>query len=104
VTPPYTPQHNGLAEQRNRTLLNMTRCMLRGNKLSHHFWGEAVSTTTYVLNRCPTKKLQDCTLEEAWTGIKPTVHHFRVFGSLSPLSYMGHWKKRHTWDNHLALK
>lgn len=30
VTAPYTPQHNGLAERRNRTLLDMPRCMLKG--------------------------------------------------------------------------
>jgi len=83
MTPPYTPQHNSLAERRNRTLLNMTRCMLRGKNLPHYFWGEAVSTATYVSNRCPTKKLQDYTPKEAWIGIKRMVHHLRVFGSLA---------------------
>jgi len=39
VTAPYTPQHNGLAERRNRTLLNMTRSMLKQKNLPHKFWG-----------------------------------------------------------------
>src|SRR3954470_6940179 len=52
VTAPYTPQHNGLAERRNRTLLDITRSMLQEKKLPCNLWGEAVSTSAYVLNRC----------------------------------------------------
>jgi transposase InsO family protein len=82
VTAPYTPQHNGLAERRNRTLLNMARCMLKGKDLPKNLWGEAVNTAAYVLNRCPTKKLKDNTPEELWTGHKPSVKHLRIFGSI----------------------
>ena len=35
VTAPYTPQHNGLVERRNKTLLDMARCMLKGKGLSN---------------------------------------------------------------------
>ncbi|GAU32293.1 hypothetical protein TSUD_63100 [Trifolium subterraneum] len=55
---PYTPQHNGLAERRNRTLLNMARCMLKGKGLPKNLWGEAVNAAAYVLNRCPTEKIR----------------------------------------------
>ncbi|XP_052724120.1 uncharacterized protein LOC128193958 [Vigna angularis] len=82
VTAPYTPQHNGLAERRNRMILDMTRCMLKAKKLSHCLWGEVVSTAVYLLNRSPTKALSECTPEEAWSGIKPTVYHLRIFGSV----------------------
>ena len=81
VTPPYTPQHNGLAERRNRTLLNMARSMIKQKSLPHKFWGEAVTTAAYILNKCPTKKLK-MVPEEAWCGRKPSVKHLRVFGSL----------------------
>jgi len=57
--------------------------MLKGKGLPNCYWGEVVTTTTYVLNRCPTKRLQSITPEEAWTGDKPTVNHLRIFGSLS---------------------
>ncbi|KAK2352556.1 putative mitochondrial protein [Trifolium repens] len=82
VTAPYTPQHNGLAERRNRTLLNMARCMLKGKNLPKCYWGEAVNTAAYVLNRCPTTRLKEVTPEELWSGNKPSVKHLRIFGSL----------------------
>lgn len=82
ITPPYTSQHNGTAEIKNRSLLNMVRCMLKCKNLPPFLWGEAVSTTSYVLNRCPTKRLDNLTPEEAWTGVKPDISHLRIFGSL----------------------
>src|SRR4051812_42084549 len=63
VVPPYTPQQNGAAERKNRTIMNMVRSMLCGKKLPKELWGEAVSTATYLLNRCPTKKLEKITPE-----------------------------------------
>ena len=63
VTAPYTPQHNGVVERRNRTIMNMVRSMLRGKNLPKALWREAVVTTTYVLNRCPTQQLKNQVLE-----------------------------------------
>ncbi|KAE9618243.1 putative RNA-directed DNA polymerase [Lupinus albus] len=82
VTAPYTPQHNGIAERRNRTILNMVRCMLKQKGLPHNLWGEAAMTASYILNRCPTKRLDNMVPEEAWCGIKPSIKHLRIFGSL----------------------
>lgn len=82
VTAPYTPQHNGLAERRNRTLVDMARCMLKGKGMPKSYWGEAVSTAAYLLNRCPTKRMHNVTPEEAWSGHKPSVNHLKIFGSL----------------------
>ncbi|CAJ2667154.1 unnamed protein product [Trifolium pratense] len=81
IIAPYTPQHNGMAERRNRTIMNMTRCMLREKNLPHNFWGEAVVTACYVLNRCPTKQM-DKVPEAIWSGHTPSVKHLRVFGCL----------------------
>ncbi|GAU46965.1 hypothetical protein TSUD_143070 [Trifolium subterraneum] len=79
VTAPYTPQHNGLAERRNRSILDMARSMVKQKGLQHRFWGEAV----YILNKSPTKKLIDEVPEDVWSKCKPSVTHFKVFGSLS---------------------
>jgi len=39
-------------------------------------------TAVYMLNRCPTKRLNSMVPEEAWTGVKPSVKNLKVFGSL----------------------
>ncbi|KAK2353501.1 putative mitochondrial protein [Trifolium repens] len=82
VTAPYTPQHNGLAERRNRSILDMARSMVKQKNLPKRFWGEAVATAVYILNRSPTKKLKDKVPEEVWSKSKPSVSHLKVFGSL----------------------
>nr|GEU84315.1 putative ribonuclease H-like domain-containing protein [Tanacetum cinerariifolium] len=46
-----TPQQNGVAERKNRTLIEATRTMLVDSKLPTIFWAEAVNTACYVLNR-----------------------------------------------------
>ncbi|GKB26550.1 putative ribonuclease H-like domain-containing protein, partial [Tanacetum coccineum] len=46
-----TPQQNGVAERRNRTLIEAARTMLTDSKLPTKFWAEAVNTSCYVLNR-----------------------------------------------------
>ena len=83
VTAPYTPQHNALAERRNRTILNMVRSLLKEKKLPHKLWGEAASTAVYILNRCPTKVLKNEVPLKVWSGVKPAVGHLKVFGSLA---------------------
>ena len=44
------------------------------------FWPEAVRWTTHVLNRSPTALVEGQTPEECWSGIKPCVDYFRVWG------------------------
>ena len=61
----YTPQQNGVAERKNRSLMEMERCMVKSQALPHGFWLEAVMCATYVLNNCPTKALQSITPYEA---------------------------------------
>lgn len=58
----------------------MSRSILKNGKMPNHLWGEAVSTATYVLNRCPTKSLEGVTPEATWLGFKPSVNHLRVIG------------------------
>ncbi|XP_073221573.1 uncharacterized protein [Cicer arietinum] len=56
VKAPYTPQHNGLAQRRNRTIPDMTRSMIKEKGLPQKLWGKAASIVVYILNKCPTKK------------------------------------------------
>ncbi|GJT18974.1 retrotransposon protein, putative, ty1-copia subclass [Tanacetum coccineum] len=56
LTPPYTPQHNGVSERRNRTLLDMVRSMMNLTTLPLSFWDYALESVTRILNMVPTKK------------------------------------------------
>ena len=50
-----TPQQNGVAKRRNRTLMDMVRSMISNSQLPLSLWSEALKTTVYVLNWVPSK-------------------------------------------------
>lgn len=79
-SPPYTPEHNGVAERANRTVVESARSMLHGAGLGYSYWAEAVMTAVYLRNRSPSSALKNITPFQAWTGEKPSVAHLRVFG------------------------
>ncbi|KAJ9553092.1 hypothetical protein OSB04_017137 [Centaurea solstitialis] len=53
----HTPEQNGVAERKNRILLEITRALLIESKVPRSFWPEALATATYLINRLPTKAL-----------------------------------------------
>jgi hypothetical protein len=57
--------------------------MMKDTKVPTTFWPEAVSWTTYILNRSPTVANKDKTPQELWTGNPPSVEHFKVFGCVA---------------------
>ncbi|KAK8696687.1 hypothetical protein V6N13_001819 [Hibiscus sabdariffa] len=60
----------GVSERRNRTLLDMVRSMMSHSDLPISFWGHALETTAFTLNRVPSKSVQK-TPYEIWTGKRP---------------------------------
>ncbi|KAM1485555.1 hypothetical protein TB1_036396 [Malus domestica] len=82
LTVAYSPQQNGIAERKNRTIVEMAKSMMHEKNMPYKFWGEAVNTSVYLLNRCPTKALEKKTPFEVFSGRKPSVKHLRVFGSV----------------------
>ena len=81
-TMPGSPDQNGVAERRNRTLLDMVRSMLSSSKLPKFLWTEALKTTVYILNRVPTKAVRK-TPFELLKGWKPSLRHMRAWGCAS---------------------
>ncbi|KAL4025857.1 hypothetical protein IC575_014263 [Cucumis melo] len=61
---PRTPQQNGVAERKNRTLQEFARLMLNEYGLPKYFWVKAVNTACYVLNRVLVRSSLDNTLYE----------------------------------------
>lgn len=49
LTVGYTPQQNGVSERKNKTIMEMARCMLFEKKMPKRFWAEAVNTVVYLL-------------------------------------------------------
>ncbi|GJZ35570.1 putative ribonuclease H-like domain-containing protein, partial [Tanacetum coccineum] len=77
-----TPQQNGVAERKNRTLIEAARTMLADSKLPTMFWTEAVSTACYVLNRVLVTKPHNKTPYELVSGKVPNISHLKPFGCL----------------------
>jgi hypothetical protein len=80
-TVPYTPQQNGIAERKNRSLKEMASCMLHAKSLPQRLWFEALNRAKYIENKYPHRSVKDKTPYEAWSSLKPEVAHFRIFGS-----------------------
>ncbi|KAK8613675.1 hypothetical protein V6N13_101432 [Hibiscus sabdariffa] len=79
LTPPGTPQWNGVSERRNRTLLDMVRSMMSHTDLPTSFWGYALETAAFTLNRVPSKSVQK-TPHEMWTGRRPNMSFMKIWG------------------------
>ena len=59
-----------MSERRNRTLLDMVRSMMSPTDLPFTFWGYALETVAFTLNRVPSKAVEK-TPYEMWTGKDP---------------------------------
>ncbi|GKA91631.1 retrovirus-related pol polyprotein from transposon TNT 1-94 [Tanacetum coccineum] len=75
-----TPQQNGVAERKNRTLIEAARTMLADSKPPTTFWAKAVNTVCYVQNRVLVTKPHNKTPHELFLGRKPALGFMRPFG------------------------
>ena len=80
TTAPHTPEHNGVAERKNRTLVEMATAMLLEFHLPPYLWGEAIIYSTFLLNMAPTKAIIDATPYIAWHNTKPDISNIHTFG------------------------
>ncbi|GJX45834.1 putative ribonuclease H-like domain-containing protein [Tanacetum coccineum] len=75
-----SPQQNGVAERKNRTLIEAARTMLADSLLPIPFWAEVVNTAYYVLNRVLVTKPKNKTPYELLIGNSPSISFMRPFG------------------------
>ncbi|KAJ9556599.1 hypothetical protein OSB04_011213 [Centaurea solstitialis] len=78
-----TPQQNGVAERRNRTLVEAARSMLSEANLATQFWAEAVNTACYTQNTSLIVKRFRRTPYELFRNRKPSIEHLHIFGCVS---------------------
>ena len=79
LTPPGTPQRNGVSERCNNNLLGMVLSMMSLTSLPLSFWGYALETATFTLNRAQSKSVET-TPYELWFGKKPKLSFLKVWG------------------------
>nr|GEX73128.1 hypothetical protein [Tanacetum cinerariifolium] len=91
---PKTPQQNGIAERKNKTLIEATRTMLVDSLLPILFWAESVNTACYVQNRVLVTKPYNKTPYELLHGRSPSIGFMRLFGCpVTILNTMDHLGK-----------
>jgi hypothetical protein len=73
------PRRNGVSERHNRTLVDSVRSIMSLSDLSISFWGYALETAAFILNRVPPKSVET-TPYELWHGKKPMLLFLRVWG------------------------
>ena len=79
---PYTPQQNGVAERKNRHLMEVARSMMFQANVPKKYWSDAVATACYLINRTPTLILKGQSPFEVLNKHKPSLEHIRIFGCL----------------------
>jgi hypothetical protein len=103
LTAPYSPQHNGVVEQRNQSVVAMARCMLKVEGQPGYFWGEAVSTVVHILNRSLMCALDGTMSYEAWHGEVPAIHYFHTFSCITHLKITQSNLKKLDDQSHKAI-
>ncbi|KAL3326682.1 hypothetical protein AABB24_037395 [Solanum stoloniferum] len=82
TTFPYTPQQNGVAERKNRHLIETARTLLLESNVPQRFGGDAVLSSCYLINRMPSSSIQN---QIPHSILFPQSHLYpippRVFGS-----------------------
>lgn len=80
---PYNPEHNRLAERKNRTIVEAARAMLYDHDMPKFLWASTCSTAVYVQNKTPQMALGKIAPKKVFTRKTPEVNHFKIFVSLT---------------------
>lgn len=80
LTTAHTPHQNGVAECKNRTILEATRTIYLGSAFSTFLWQETIKAVVYILNHCATRTLHLSTILLQLYQRKPNLNNLRVLG------------------------
>ena len=78
---PYTPQQNGIAERKNRLLLEVARFLMFTSSTPNRYWEEAILTAAYLINRLPTKVLK---YQTPLNNMITTFPYVRILNTITP--------------------
>lgn len=82
-TQAHTPHQNGVAERKNRTLLERAWCLLFGGSIPTYLWSELVATANYLINRAPPRANIGVTPYQRLYRHRPGITSLRVIGSVA---------------------
>jgi len=102
LCPSYTHELNGTAERFNRTIMDMSRCLLAEAGLNLKYWPEAVCTATYLKNRTLANTIECKTPFEIFFGIRPSAKYLKPFGS-KVFVRVPEQKRSSKWDRKAEL-
>lgn len=77
------PQQNGVVRRKHRNILDMARALRFEANLPIQFWGECVLTAVYIINRLPSRAIDNKTPHEILLGRNASYDHLRIFGCLA---------------------
>ena len=97
IQPEFTasdsPHQNGVAERRNRQLAEITCCLLKTSGMGPEWWVDTMQLANWIINRAPTRALEDTTPFEDWYQTEPDLSRLHVFGSRAEVYIEGHKAK-----------
>ncbi|KAG8947321.1 hypothetical protein FRC04_010897 [Tulasnella sp. 424] len=98
-----TPQQNGIAERKNRTLEEAVTSMLAQAKLPRAIWGQALQLAVQITNVSPTSAIKDKTPYEAFYGKKPDLSMLRTFGCRAYVHVQKEKRKEAKWHTQRCI-
>ena len=89
-----TPQQNGVVERKHQQILNITRALMFQSNLPTDFWHFALAHAVFLMNRLPSKALNNQIPFEILHGRKPDLQFLRVFGCQCFASTLSHNRRK----------
>jgi transposase InsO family protein len=92
----FTPQQNGVAERKNRHLLDVVRTLLIESCVPSHFWCEALCTAVYLINRLPSPNLNNDSPYFRLFRHAPNYSNLHIFGCICFVHLPAHERNKLT--------